>query len=367
MTQISRICLCPGALGGGGIGRVFLNLSAEFAALGIDVDMVLTSDRHDGREQEIPEGVRIVNLGSRSRYSLFAAVRYFRANRPQMIVSAHDYVNLLMWCARLISGTRRESQLVWTYHTRRSVELAFTTKLGRFYDWLARTFSFAPDTIVAVSDGVAADIADTLGIPKSRINMIHNPAWSADMARRASMPTDHPWLVQKAFPVVIGVGRLTRQKDFPTLIMAFERLQKLRQARLIILGEGEDRALLERLTNELDLAEVVDLPGHVANPLAVLSRADVFVLSSAWEGFGNVIVEALGCGLGIVSTDCMSGPAEILDQGRFGKLVPVGDVSVMADAILEVLENPPDKAEQIIAAKRFDNAIAARAYLKLHQ
>jgi glycosyltransferase involved in cell wall biosynthesis len=140
--------------------------------------------------------------------------------------------------------------------------------------------------------------------------------------------------------VILGAGRLTAQKDFPTLIRAFALARAAQPMRLILLGEGELREPLRALAADLGIAAQVDLPGFVENPYAFMSRAHVFVLSSAWEGFGLVLVEAMACGTPVVSTDCPAGPAEILMGGRFGRLVPVGDAGAMAEAIRATLADP---------------------------
>jgi glycosyltransferase involved in cell wall biosynthesis len=150
--------------------------------------------------------------------------------------------------------------------------------------------------------------------------------------------------VPGAPPVILAVGRLTLQKDFPTLIRAFARLRARRSARLVILGEGELRDELEALVAELGLTADVALPGFVDNPFSWMRGSALFVLSSAWEGFGNVLVEAMACGTPVVSTDCPSGPAEILENGKWGRLAAVGDAEALARAIAEALDdpNPPD-------------------------
>jgi glycosyltransferase involved in cell wall biosynthesis len=171
----------------------------------------------------------------------------------------------------------------------------------------------------------------------------------SDLPQRAREPIDHPWLAPGSAPVVLAVGRLTPTKDFPTLLRAFAQVRQALPARLIILGEGKNpeesaarQIELMEMAAELGIAADVALPGFVINPLAYMARASVFVLSSVWEGFGNVIAEALACGCPVVSTDCPDGPGEILERGRYGRLVPVGDHGAMAAAILETLRGPPE-------------------------
>ena len=175
---------------------------------------------------------------------------------------------------------------------------------------------------------------------------IYNPVVTAELVSQSRAPLDHPWLQLGAPPVILGVGRLHEQKDFPTLLRAFARVRAKREARLIILGEAkhaEYRTELTTLAAQLGIANDVMFPGFVDNPFAYMAHAAVFVLSSAWEGLPTVLIEALACGCPVVSTDCPSGPAEILENGKYGPLVPVGDDVALADAICSVLNTPPNR------------------------
>jgi glycosyltransferase involved in cell wall biosynthesis len=252
-----------------------------------------------------------------------------------------------------------------------SVMNTWTWKRRAFPGLIRRNY-LAADAVVAVSEGVADDLAAHFGIPRDRISVVHNPVVSGSLKEKAAAPIDHPWLASGAPPVVLSAGRLHPTKDYPTLIRSFARLRQVREARLLILGSGKNdeetarrRAELIELAAELGVSEDVDLPGFVPNPLPYMARAAVFVLSSLWEGFGNVLVEALACGCPVVSTDCPSGPAEILDHGRYGRLVPVGDDSAMAEAMLTVLRNPPDRDVLRARGALFTVDRAVDAYLDL--
>ncbi len=155
--------------------------------------------------------------------------------------------------------------------------------------------------------------------------------------KKAKEPVEHPWFETGELPVILGVGRLMEQKDFPTLIRAFAKVLKVRPSRLVILGSGKERSRLNALVHELGLQNHVAMLAFQNNPYAYMTKAAVFALSSAWEGFGNVLVEAMAQGTPVVSTDCKHGPREILDHGKHGLLVPVGDSQAMAEAILNVL------------------------------
>ena len=207
--------------------------------------------------------------------------------------------------------------------------------------------------IIAVSDGVADSVALTLGIPRERISRIYNPVVTPEITEQAKAIPEHPWMSGDGPPVILGAGRLARVKDFPTLLRAFRRVSRNREVRLIILGEGSWRNRLGNMIRKMGLQEKVSLPGWVPNPYAFMSRASLFVLSSKFEGLGNVLIEALACGCPCVSTNCPAGPAEILDNGRFGPLVPVGNDSALAEAMERVLDSPPKKETLLARAQEF--------------
>jgi len=205
---------------------------------------------------------------------------------------------------------------------------------------LVRTYYPLADTIATVSKGVALDLAKVLDMPVERFCVTYNPVVTSELAERASEPLDHPWFSGEGPPVFLGVGKLDRQKDFPTLVRAFARVREQREARLVILGEGKQRAALETLVAELGIGSDVDLPGFVENPFAFMSRAGTMVLSSLYEGLPGVLIQAMACGCPVVSTDCPSGPSEILAGGKYGPLVPISDPESLAEAMHSSLDAP---------------------------
>ena len=187
---------------------------------------------------------------------------------------------------------------------------------------------------------MANDLARATRLPRERICVAPNPVVPTDVFALAAQPVDHPWFTTGSDPVLLGVGRLAPEKDFATLIRAFARVQRHRPARLMILGEGSERGSLEALVAALGLEDSVSLPGFAINPFAYMTRAGVFVLSSLSEGSPGALIQALACGAPVVATDCQNGPREILDGGRYGRLVPVGDVPALAEAVLAALTDP---------------------------
>ncbi len=218
------------------------------------------------------------------------------------------------------------------------MDLVHASTVNRFLlpQLIARYFLQA-QAIVAPSRGVADDLARVTGLPRQRIHVIYNPVVSAALLMQSRLPVDHRWLRGDGVPVIVGMGRLTLQKDFGTLIRAFARVRKQLKSRLLILGEGEERGALQDLSHSLGVTDDVELVGFVANPYAYLSRAELFVLSSRWEGLPGALIEALACGAKVVSTDCPSGPREILNDGAYGQLVPMKDDGALAEAMLAAL------------------------------
>ena len=218
----------------------------------------------------------------------------------------------------------------------------------------------AATRLVAVSRGVAENIAEVVGVPEERIAVIYNPVFSSEIPRRAEEPPSHLWFGDTGPPVVIAAGRLVSEKDFLTLIEAFRLVRAEHPCRLVILGEGTMREELEDRIRVLRLENCVSLPGWVENPYAFMARAALFVLSSQHEGFGLVLVEALACGCPAVSTDCPAGPSEILEDLEL--LAPVGDPEALAAVMLRALANPADKAALRAKAARFSVERAVDSY-----
>lgn len=352
-----------------GAARVALNLAQGFlSSLSPDVKVELVLTRGGGVFlQQVPQRVEIVELNASKSPVLFnkliAIWRYLRRNKPTFLIAIGDNINIAGIAQRLsgsctivLAGVHNYLSLYIPNEHR-----SFKSVLPYLLRWC---FSQC-ELIIAVSKGVAEDLASTTGLSLERIKVIYNPVISLDLLEKAEEPVNHPWFTSKEIPVILGAGRFVKQKDFFTLIRAFALVRQHCLARLIIIGQGAEQFELEQLVHDLNLDGEVDFPGFVENPYAYMSKAKVFVLSSAWEGFGNVIVEAMATGTAVVSTDCPSGPAEILENGKYGRLVPVGDFKALAHAILLTLENPiaPPILKQ--KAKDFSIELIVEQYLHL--
>jgi len=338
LNSQQRVAIFVPSMHDGGAERTMLNLSQGVAARGYLVDLVLA--RTEGPHlKHVPDSVRVVDLkASRVLASLPALARYLRVARPLAMLSVMNHANIVaLWARRLSAAStrvvvsERNTLSVSARHAQNRRARLMPRLIKRFYPWA--------DQIVTVSHGVADDLAQVMGVPRERIHVIYNPVVTSELRRKAQAPLEHPWFAPGQPPIVLGVGRLQAQKDFPTLIQAFAQVHRARRARLLILGEGAERPALETLVRRLGLEHDVGLPGFVENPYAYMSRSALFVLSSKWEGLPGVLIEALYCGVPVIATDCPSGPREILSGGRYGQLVPVGDVSAMARAIERGLDN----------------------------
>jgi glycosyltransferase involved in cell wall biosynthesis len=351
-------------LGGGGAERVMAHLARSFAERGLTVDMVL-ADADGPMLAGIPKNVRIVDLEARRmRFVVPALVRYLSRDEPSVVLSALNSANIMLLVARRIS--RSNARVVVSIHHTLSRFVESSSAMGvRLAPLLNRLLLPWADGIVAVSAGAADDFARVTGIPRDRIRVIYNPVVTPELFEQARDDPQHPWLSGGGPPVVIGVGRLDPAKDFGTLIRAFRMVEKKKQARLMILGEGEERPHLEALVRELDLEEAVSLPGFISNPYAYMARASVFVLSSAREALPTALIEAMALGLPVVATDCESGPDEVLEGGRLGQLVRVGDSEGLAEAILSALEEETDRDLLRERAKDFSIESIPDQYLQI--
>jgi len=337
---------------------MILNLVAGIQRRSHAIDLVLVKACSEHATQ-FPPGVRVVNLKARHTItSLPALMRYLRRERPAALLAAKDRAMRVAIVARWFART--STRIVGRLGTTVSAALAGRNKFKRWL-WYTGMRLFYPhiDCIVAVSEGVADDVQTIAGISRERLVVIRNPVITPDLYARAAKPSGHSWLDKEKVPVIVGAGRLTRQKDFPTLLRAFARVRATQPCRLVI------RAALELLARELGISADVAFPGFVSNLYSYTARAKLFVLSSAWEGSPNTLTEALALGIPVVSTDCPSGPRELLAGGRYGKLVPVGDAEALATAMLETLAHPLPADTLKAAVREYNVEESARRYLEV--
>jgi len=395
-----RIAIVMHGFSGGGMESSMLRLAEGFLGRGLAVDFVVAEAAGELRHG-VPAGARVIELAKvavlRARpYGLIAdrpawpllllpksrmgmlkplvrrlpsLVRYLRRARPDAVLAAEPRYNVIVQWGRKLSGSA--SRVVISERIQVSQHAASGNPWGepRLRPLLRRAY-LAVDGIVAVSDGVADDLTRHAAIARERITTVYNPVVGPDLLVKAQEPLDDPWFAAGAPPVILAAGRLDPQKDFTTLIRAFATLRAKRPARLVILGavsrlnpgHAEE---LSALAETLGVGDDVAMPGFADNPFAFMARAAVFVLSSRYEGLPGALIQALACGCPVVSTDCPSGPSEILEHGRFGPLVPVCDDASLAQAIEAVLDHPPPVETLQARAGHFSVHRAVDQYIEL--
>ncbi|WP_404417929.1 glycosyltransferase [Brevundimonas vesicularis] len=358
---VKHVAIYIPSLRGGGAERVMVTLANGFAARGHRVDLVLVKTEGPYLK-EVADNVRIIDLNKRRALdSLTPLARYIRRNRPDAMLSALTHANVIAILARKFA--RVKMRLVVS--ERSSLTRGSGARAMRLWHLLMRVFYPSADAVVAVSRGMTSQLVEGLGLAAERVTAIPNPVDIATIQHLAKERPQHPWLASGQPPIILAVGRLTLAKDYPILLEAFARLRGAgREARLVILGEGELRPALERRIAELGLSDSVALLGFQPNPFGWMAACRVYVLSSRFEGFPNSLVQAMACGARVVSTDCPTGPSEILEHGKWGRLVPPRDVDALAEALVAALANTtwPDATKRLSA---YDVDIVVADYLRI--
>lgn len=336
----------------GGAERTVTNLSSGFAGRGYEVDIVLAKAR-GGFLNQVHRDVNVIDL-NRTPASLLgiasaipAFTRYVNEKSPDTIVSFMGHVNVISIISASLSN--RSPRLVISERNSLTTD-SFNDKIVRF---LQRIFYSKADVIVPNSDDVAHDLKNILKIPEKMVRKIHNPTVTPKLKSDATEEVKHPWFKNDSPPVILGVGSLTTQKQFDTLLRAFYKLTQSKDARLVIIGSGPKRGYLERLARDLNIEKKVDLHGQNPNPYKYMANADAFALSSAWEGLPNVVIEALALECPVVATDAPGGTSEILEEGEHGILVPVGDSKKLGQALRFILNHPPERTRLSVRAEDF--------------
>ncbi len=350
------------SLAGGGVERMRLHLLARLRELGLRTTLLLHADEGELRA-ELPPGLDVRAFGTgRTLADVGPLARFLRDERPDVLLASLGHNNIAAILAKMLA--RSACNLIVCQHNALSVEMHSNAGY-RALPLLYRLLTPVANHVVAVSSGVADDMANRAGIARSRIEVIHNPVITPDFARRADEPVDDPWFAEGALPVYVSVGRLVAQKDHTTLLRAFAAHRRQHPSRLMILGEGPLREALGSLASDLGVAGHVRFAGFQRNPLPWMRRACAVVLSSAYEGLGNVLIEAMACGTPVVSTDCPYGPSEILGGGRFGRLVPTRDHIALASALDPCLREVFPSGVLRARAGEFTVERAAERYLAL--
>lgn len=363
MSDIKKIAVFISFSGEGGVERMVSTLISQFCAQGFDTDVLLIKARGE-HIQKLSSDAHKVKLGSDHTWlTLWPLIKYLKTEKPDALLAVKHRALIVALLAKKLAGVN--TRIVGRLGTHVSTALEGKSSFRKAM-WFKTMRMFYPwaDQLIPVAQGVADDIFNITGIDTNKLNVIRNPVVTQSILQQADEPLDHPWFQNNEPPTLLGVGRFTRQKDFPTLIRAFALVRQQQACRLIILGKGADLQACRELVTELGVNKDVDFPGFDANPFRYMKRANLFVLSSAWEGSPNVLCEALAVGTAVVSTRCPSGPNEILQEGKYGPLVPVGDVDGLAKAIENTLASPLPSAILKEAVSEYTAEKSAIHYLK---
>ncbi len=365
-TTQKRIVIFLTSLGGGGAEKAMLHLAMSLHSKGHQVSFFLIVKEGPYLKQ-VPQKIEVVSFNPlvkrfRVPQSLLPFSLYLRRESPDVIISAMNKCNLIAIVARAISGIK--TKLIISEQNFISLSIRGLIR-KRVMHLLIRLLYPRANFITAASKGIADDLSKCAKIPQERVQVVYNPIIDEKVYEKCREDVSHPFFSESSEGVVIGVGSLSESKGFANLIEAFSILRREKNLRLIILGEGEEREKLEEMTGNLGVEKYVSMPGFVDNPYAYMARSKVFVHPAIYEGLGNVLVEAMACGTPVVATNCPTGPAEALDNGRFGRLVPVKNINALAEAIKEAMSSPRNHEELCKRAKFFSVEAAANKYLKM--
>jgi glycosyltransferase involved in cell wall biosynthesis len=356
-----HVCIFPDRLDNGGVGRYAINLAEALLVQGAKVDLFVTAETGELFPQR-PQQARLFVGGGSSKKSVLPLFKYLRRERPDLLITANGYIDILSVVVN--TAALYPTQQVVTIHTARSADdMAGKEGLKKIYDGLCRWLYPWSRHVVAVSEAVAKDSRDYFGLKK--VQVIYNPVVTPSLFTKSQSKPRHPFFQPKTVPVLLAIGRLTTQKDFATLLRAFALIRKQREARLLILGEGEDRQMLETLAKELGITQDLSMPGFVDNPYPYIKEADVLVSSSAWEGLPTVLIEALALGTPVVATDCPGGSSEILMAGKYGGLVEMKNPTLLAQSVIHTLTTSPDPTTLKERGQMFSMEASAKKYLEL--
>ncbi|MCW1311255.1 MAG: glycosyltransferase [archaeon] len=360
----------------GGVSSFVFNLAKGFTKKGLAVDILIANSREQTIVEEL-KGIKVIKLKSESKFTIIRKLSlvlcipslffYLIKKRPKVIFPIwYGAEIIIVIIVRLTSIFVNRPAIIFTIHSVKDMMFSFKAKWRQDFAKLSTFFSLRlSDKVVAVSQGVALDFSRKFKFPLQNIRVIYNPIIPDELKAKSQEPIDEAWFNKLRKPLIISVGRLSKEKNHRLLIQSFKILLDKIKASLLILGEGEERTNLENFVKELGISDYVLMPGTVTNPFKFMKNSDVFVLSSDFEGFSLVLVEALLCGTPIVSTDCPYGPREILDNGKYGKLVPMNDPEALANAILETIQNHSPKEMLQERAKEFSVEKVVSQYLEL--
>lgn len=347
----------------GGTAIRIINMANYFSQKEIHVDLITLHNKHQNPILEkLNSDIQLFPLQNNKKALLFVKLySYIIKQKPQTLIALDTRASLIASWLTLFLKYARPKIIINICNSISKGNSKHKYSLQKRLRRIAKR----TDTVITISKGLADQFTEVTGLDKKNIHVIYNPVVKASLFEKGSREVSHPWINQKNVPIILGIGRFTKQKDFPTLIKAFSIVRSYVQCKLIILGQGPDYYKLRKLTENLEINSDVDFPGFVENPYAFLSRASIFVSTSRWEGLSNVLIEALAFGIPTIATNCPEGPKEVLDNGKYGYLVPVGDEVAISKAILEHFNNPPSSEFIKHGSKQFNFDACCESYLQV--
>jgi glycosyltransferase involved in cell wall biosynthesis len=358
-----------------GVARNALSIAGAANREGLRTE-VWVVDRVGPLIAQIPGGVSLVTLSGRApkwasrRLADIAVIgslaRAYRQRRPKVVFSAGNHFHITASAAYLLAGSPKFVRLL--FRASNPPFCGHNIRIGVFLAWLYRLRFRGARRIISVSEELNRILVNSIRLDPRRVVTIANSIDLEAAAERAAQPLDHPWFAVGEPPVILGIGRIAPQKNFSLLLKAFAQARLARPSRLVIIGDGAgaELAQLRELAASLGLTSAdVWFAGHQPNPLKFLAHARLFVLSSNWEGMSNVLLEAMACGCPIVATDCPTGVRELLEDERIGAIVPVGNVGMMAQALLAKLDETPDRQYLRRKAAQYDRKKALSHYVTI--
>ena len=363
MRPGTRVALFVPMLSGGGAEKVTLEIARQLVRRRFAVDLLITRGGGALRES-VPKNVRLLNLNCwwKAVTALPGLVRYIRRERPAVLLSTVEMSNVMALFAKRFFVP--DLRLIVRQGTHCTAQFQFREFGMRMATIAMKRLLPVADAVIAVSLGVAEDLRRTAP-GAGPVWAVPSPVVTPELLEQAASPVDHPWFDDRRTPVILTAGRLVAQKDQPTLLRAFAEIRKTRPARLMILGDGPDCGKLMALARELSIHDDVDFRGFQFNPVAYMARARLFVLSSTYEGLPSALIEAMACGTPVVSTDCPGDPREILEDGRWGRLAPVGDWRMLARAMQDTLDDPVSPEHLITRARHYSAEASMKRHLEL--
>ena len=358
-----RIGLLFATSGHSGVDRVIANLLPEFGRSDFEFDLLTIGGHGPAIPTSLPDNIRVIRLPVRTKkLVVIPLIAYLLRYRPATLLTANHQLNRAALCARALTRLPMRVVIRMGMSLTAQGQAMGDRRRTALHRSMRRWYPRA-DAVIAPSQGVGQDLINIAGVSPRRLHVIRNPIVNNELYRSAAQEPDHPWFRGEHPPIILGVGSLEPRKDFATLVRAFARVRQHQDCRLVILGEGGERKHLQRLVEEVGVQRDVDLPGFADQPYPYMQRAAVFALASRREGASAVIVEALACGTPVVSTDCPSGPGEVLGPMGSRALAPIGDDEALAEKLLQTLQSPPLKSELASLIQEHEVTYSARRYL----